>query len=236
MPPVIAENLDIVISRIHAAATAAGRQPKDVHLLAVSKNCSSDTIRKAVVAGQQSFGENYVKEALEKMTELANTTYNENTQKRLIWHFIGPLQTNKTKLVATNFDWVHSVDRLKTAERLSLQRPAYLPPLQVCLQVNISGETSKSGTMPEDVQILAKTVASLPNIQLRGLMTIPKATTDPIAQRCEFATLRMLYERLNTYGLALDTLSMGMSHDLETAIAEGATIVRVGTAIFGARN
>jgi pyridoxal phosphate enzyme (YggS family) len=198
-----------------------------VQLLAVSKTWPAASVREAVAAGQRAFGENYVQEGAEKALELAGSG--------LEWHFIGPLQSNKTRLVAENFAWMHSVDRLKVAERLAAQRPPGLAPLQVCIQVNVSGEVSKSGCAPGEAATLARAVATLPNIRLRGLMAIPEPTDDTRLLRGRFAVLRDLRERLNAEGMQLDTLSMGMSHDLEDAIMEGATLVRVGTAIFGER-
>ena len=224
----IADNLQAVQSRIARAAQAAGRAPDDVRLLAVSKTWPLACVLAAADAGQRAFGENYVQEAVDKKIAAA--------EKKLEWHFIGPLQSNKTRLVAENFDWVHSIERLKIAERLSAQRPGGLSPLQVCVQVNVSGEASKSGCAPEDAPALCRAVATLPNLRLRGLMGIPEPTDDPLAQRAAFRCLREIYETLRAAGLPLDTLSMGMSHDLEAAIAEGATIVRIGTAIFGERN
>ena len=197
--------------------------------MAVSKTCPAVSVRAAFDAGERDFGENYVQEALAKIDELADL------RTAIRWHLIGPLQSNKTREVATNFDWVHSVDRLKLAQRLSDQRPPELAPLQVCLQVNISGEASKSGVAPADALALAKTVASLPRLRLRGLMAIPEAAADIESQRAPHRALRELMTRLNAEGLALDTLSIGMSGDLEAAIAEGATWVRIGTAIFGGR-
>jgi pyridoxal phosphate enzyme (YggS family) len=224
----IATNLQAVKDRIRAVCRAHGRAADAVALLAVSKTWPAESVRAAAACGQHAFGENYVQEAVDKITALADLN--------LEWHFIGPLQANKTKLVATYFDWVHSIERLKIAERLSLQRPDHLPPLQVCVQVNVSGEDSKSGCAPEEAEDLALAVASLPHLQLRGLMAIPEPTEDLALLASRFASLRALGERLKVHGLALDTLSMGMSHDLETAIAAGATIVRVGTAIFGERH
>jgi len=200
-----------------------------VRLLAVSKTCPADAVREAHAAGLGDFGENYVQEALAKMAAL------DDLRDGLCWHLIGPLQSNKTREVAERFDWVHSVDRLKIAERLSAQRPAGLPPLQVCLQVNVSGAASKSGAAPADVPALARAVATLPRLALRGLMAIPEPEGDLDAQRRPHRALRQLLAALQAQGLALDTLSMGMSGDLEAAIAEGATCVRVGTAIFGVR-
>jgi len=199
-------------------------------LLAVSKTWPAASVRQAVAAGQREFGENYVQEAVEKAAELADMV-----ESGLEWHFIGPLQSNKTRLVAENFAWVHSVDRLKIAERLSAQRPSELAPLQVCIQVNVSGEASKSGCTPDQAATLANAVAALPGLCLRGLMAIPEPSDDDRLQRSRFALLRQLRDRLNAEGLSLDTLSMGMSHDLEAAIMEGSTLLRIGTAIFGER-
>lgn len=221
----IADNLSALAARIHNAAQAAGRDPTSVQLLAVSKTKPAAAIREVHAAGVRDVGENYLQEALAKQEELRDLP--------LIWHFIGPIQSNKTKAIAEHFDWVHSVDRLKIAQRLSEQRPAGLPPLNICLQVNVSGEDSKSGCAPADLPALANAVAALPNLRLRGLMAIPEPTEDRATQEAAFASLRQLQERLD---LGLDTLSMGMSHDLEAAIAQGATWVRIGTALFGARN
>jgi len=221
----IADNLSALAARIHNAAQAAGRDPASVQLLAVSKTKPAAAIREIYAAGVRDVGENYLQEALAKQEELRDLP--------LIWHFIGPIQSNKTKAIAEHFDWVHSVDRLKIAQRLSEQRPAGLPPLNICLQVNVSGEDSKSGCAPADLPALANTVAALPNLRLRGLMAIPEPTDDRATQEAAFASLRQLQEKLQ---LGLDTLSMGMSHDLEAAIAQGATWVRIGTALFGARN
>ena len=214
--------------RIADAAIAAGRDPAMVRLLAVSKTWPADSVREAAAAGQHAFGENYVQEGVAKVDELAGLG--------LEWHFIGPLQSNKTRLVANRFSWVHSIDRLKIAERLSEQRDVHLPPLEVCIQVNVSGEASKSGVAPADLPDLARAVAVLPRLRLRGLMAIPEPTPDVALQRARFASLRAMRNELNAAGFALDTLSMGMSDDLEAAIAEGSTLVRVGTAIFGSRN
>ena len=224
----ISANLQAVHARIAAAARAAGRDEKDVSLLAVSKTWPAEYVRLAADAGQHAFGENYVQEGVAKVAELESLG--------LEWHFIGPLQSNKTRPVAESFDWVHSVERMKIAERLSEQRPAGKSPLNVCLQVNVSGEASKSGCAPEEAVALAKAIAALPNLRLRGLMCIPEPAEDVEAQRRPFRQLRELYEQLRAEGLPLDTLSMGMSHDIEAAIAEGATMVRVGTAIFGERS
>ena len=230
----IADNLQAVLNRIARAADAAGRSPESVRLLAVSKTKPLADVLAAAQAGQHAFGENYVQEGVEK--RLGASAASALPDGKLEWHFIGPLQSNKTRLVAEHFDWVHSVDRLKIAERLSAQRPANLPPLQVCLQVNVSGEASKSGCQPADVPALCAAIAALPHLQLRGLMTIPEPVDDMAAQRRPFRQLRELALQVQAAGIALDTLSMGMSHDLEAAIAEGATLVRIGTAIFGERN
>ncbi|MFH1817173.1 MAG: YggS family pyridoxal phosphate-dependent enzyme [Pseudomonadota bacterium] len=224
----IAANLQAVRARIAAACAAAGRPADSVQLLAVSKTWPAAGVREAAAAGQRAFGENYVQEAVDKAAELAAL--------QLDWHFIGPLQSNKTRPVAEGFAWVHSVDRLKIAERLAAQRPPQLPPLHVCVQVNVSGEASKSGCAPDQAAALAHAVAALPGLRLRGLMAIPEPSDDSRLQRGRFALLRQLRDRLNAEGLELDTLSMGMSEDLEAAIMEGATIVRVGTAIFGKRD
>lgn len=225
----IADKIQEVSGRIARACDAAGRPVASVTLLAVSKTQGAEAVRAAVAAGQRRFGENYVQEALDKMDALVDL------RAQLEWHLIGPLQSNKTRAVAEAFDWVHGIDRLKLAQRLSEQRRADLPPLQVCLQVNVSGEASKSGVAPDEVEALALAVAALPRLRLRGLMAIPEPTADREAQRRPHRTLRELLERLNARGLALDTLSMGMTADLEAAVLEGATLVRVGTAIFGAR-
>jgi pyridoxal phosphate enzyme (YggS family) len=225
----IAENILQVRARISSACQAFHRLADDVHLLAVSKTCPGASVREAFAAGQRDFGENYVQEALAKMAELADLG------SGIRWHLIGPLQSNKTRDVAARFDWVHSVDRLKLAQRLSEQRPDDLPPLQVCLQVNISSEDSKSGVAPADVLALAQAVARLPRLRLRGLMAIPEPAADLASQRAPHRALRELFDALNAAGLGLDTLSIGMSADLEAAIAEGATWVRIGTAIFGSR-
>ena len=221
--------LQTVRSRIAQACAAAGRPVDSVTLLAVSKTFAANAVREAFAAGQREFGENYVQEALDKIAALADL------RAQIEWHLIGPLQSNKTRPVAAAFDWVHSVDRLKIAQRLSEQRPAELPPLQLCLQVNISGEASKSGLLPDEVLAVAQAVALLPRLRLRGLMAIPEPAEDQAAQRAPHRALRELLASLNDAGLALDSLSMGMSADLEAAVAEGATIVRIGTAIFGGR-
>lgn len=221
----LADNISAINARIHAAAMASGRDPAAVQLLAVSKTKPAVAIREAYAAGLADFGENYLQEALTKQQELSDLP--------LIWHFIGPIQSNKTKAIAEHFDWVHSVDRLKIAQRLSEQRPAGRPALNVCLQVNVSGEASKSGCAPADLPALAAAVSALPGLRLRGLMAIPEPTEVRAEQEAAFATLAQLQAQL---GLGLDTLSMGMSHDLEAAIAQGATWVRIGTALFGARD
>lgn len=223
----ISSTLQAVKQRIAAAARQAGRDPAQVMLLAVSKTFPAEAVDEAWQAGQRSFGESYVQEAVEKIGQLRNLP--------IEWHFIGPLQSNKTRPVAENFAWVHGIDRLKIAERLSAQRPTNLPDLQVCLQVNVSGETSKSGIAPQELPELARAVQALPHLKLRGLMAIPEPTDESATQHRRFAELRQLLEQLNRQGYALDTLSMGMSDDLEAAVAEGATIVRVGSAIFGTR-
>jgi len=223
----IATNLQAVRLRIARACKEQHREPSEVTLLAVGKTFAPTAIREAAEAGQREFGENYVQEALAKQDALRDLG--------LIWHFIGPLQSNKTRPIAQSFHWVHSLDREKIARRLSDARPATLPPLQVCIEVNLSGEGSKSGVAPAELAALARQVASLPRLALRGLMAVPEPTTDVALQRRRFAELRALKDELAREGLALDTLSMGMSADLEAAIAEGATIVRIGTAIFGER-
>ncbi len=226
----VIDNLQLVHSRIAAACAAARRPVSSVTLLAVSKTFGPDAVRAAFAAGCRQFGENYVQESLDKITALADL------RSAIGWHLIGPLQSNKTRPVAEAFDWVHSVDRLKIAQRLSEQRPPSLAPLNVCLQVNISAEPSKSGLAPAEVPAVALAVAALPRLRLRGLMAIPEPAADTAAQRTPHRALRELLTALNNQGLALDTLSMGMSADLEAAVAEGATIVRVGTAIFGGRS
>ena len=221
----IADNIGQVSQRIRAAADAVQRDASSIHLLAVSKTKPAQAVREAYAAGMRDFGENYLQEALGKQAEL--------TDLPLSWHFIGPIQSNKTRAIAENFAWVHSVERLKIAQRLSEQRPADLAPLNICIQVNVSGEASKSGCTPADLPALAQAISALPRLQLRGLMAIPEPTDDRAAQDAAFATVRELQAGLN---LPLDTLSMGMSHDLESAIAQGATWVRIGTALFGARD
>lgn len=227
--PSIATRLETVRRRIREAEKAANREPGSVTLLAVSKMQPVDALQQAIAAGQREFGENYLQEAADKQDALADAT-------DLHWHFIGPLQSNKTKPAAARFDWVHSVDRLKLARRLDGQRPEGLPPLNVCLQVNISGESSKAGLSPADTETLAGEMLQFDRLRLRGLMAIPAPASDPEKQRQPFRALRELLDRLNQrFPLHMDTLSMGMSADLEAAIAEGATIVRVGTDVFGPR-
>jgi len=221
----IAGNIAQVEARIRAAALAVHRDVTSIHLLAVSKTKPAAALREAHAAGVRDFGENYLQEARAKQIELADLP--------LCWHFIGPIQSNKTRDIAAHFAWVHSVDRLKIAQRLSEQRPADLPPLNICIQVNVSGEASKSGCTPADLPALAAAISALPRLKLRGLMAIPEPTEDRAEQDAAFAQVRTLQERLN---MGLDTLSMGMSHDLESAIAQGATWVRIGTALFGARD
>lgn len=224
----LADKYDSVCQQIRRACENANRSTDEVQLLAVSKTRSAEEVHQLHACGQSAFGENYLQEALDKIDALQDLA--------LEWHFIGPIQSNKTRPIAEHFDWVHSVDRLKVARRLSEQRPEALPPLNLCLQVNISGEASKSGCSPEELPKLARAVAALPHIQLRGLMAIPEPETDPERQRATFARVRALMTSLQTELSALDTLSMGMSGDLDAAIAEGASIVRIGTALFGPRN
>lgn len=221
------DRLRAVQARIAHAADAAGRAAATVHLLAVSKTFGADAVRALAACGQREFGENYLQEALDKQADLADLP--------LTWHFIGPIQSNKTRAIAEHFSWVHSVDRLKIAERLSVQRPPGLPPLQVCIEVNVSGEASKGGVTPADLPALAAAVSQLPGLQLRGLMAIPAPTADQAAQRAAFRKVREQFDALCAHGYTLDTLSMGMSGDLEAAILEGATVVRIGTALFGER-
>ena len=217
-----------VRARIDAACQAANRDSQAVTLLAVSKTFGPEAVREAYAAGQTAFGENYIQEAVEKITTLRDLP--------LQWHCIGPIQSNKTRLVAEHFDWVHTVDRLKIAQRLSEQRPAHLPPLQLCLQVNVDGGDNKSGVPPQEALALAKQVAALPNVRLRGVMSIPEPAPDFIAALASLTAVRAVFDELNAEGLALDTLSIGMSADLEAAIHAGSTMVRVGSAIFGGRS
>lgn len=224
----IAQNLQAVRRALERAAADAHRPAQDIALLAVSKTFPAAAVREAYQAGQTAFGENYLQEALRKIQALRDLP--------LEWHFIGPIQSNKTRAIAENFSWVHSVERFNVAERLSAQRPAALPPLNVCVQVNVSNEASKSGVAPEEVEELVHAIAALPRLKLRGLMAIPAPAQGLDAQRRPLARLRELLAQLNAHGFALDTLSMGMSQDMEAAVLEGATIVRVGTAIFGKRD
>ena len=224
---VIHDNLQAVRARIARAAAAVGRDPSTVALLAVSKTHSAAMVAQALDAGQRAFGENYVQEAVEKMDALSG--------KGVEWHLIGPLQSNKTRLVAERFDWVHTFESEKIARRLSDQRLAGMAPLNVLIQVNVSGEASKSGVSPEDVGPLAGAIAGQPRLRLRGLMAVPESTANLLLRRSRFSELKRLFEDLTRNGFDLDTLSMGMSEDMESAIAEGATMVRIGTAIFGAR-
>lgn len=227
----ISENLASVRQLIHGVALQYRRSPDSVHLLAVSKTFGPSAVIEAAEVGQRAFGENYLQEALEKQQAVQAL----RPDLLLEWHFIGPIQSNKTRPVAEHFAWAHAVDREKIARRLSEQRPVHLPPLNVCLQVNVSGEASKSGVSPQDLPVLAQTVATLPNLRLRGLMAIPEPADDFESQRKPFALLRGLQQDLASIGIITDTLSMGMSADLAAAIAEGATMVRIGTAIFGKR-
>ena len=223
----IRNNLQRVQERIATACAQAQRPVTDVTLLAVSKTFSPDAVREAHDAGQRAFGENYIQEAVEKIALLRELP--------LQWHCIGPVQSNKTRLVATHFDWVHTIDRLKIAQRLAEQRPQELPPLQVCIQVNIDGGPTKAGVAPKEVLVLAGAIRLLPQLKLRGLMTIPEPAADFAAQRAIHMRTRALFDQLNAAGLHLDTLSMGMTADLEAAIDAGSTMVRIGTAIFGGR-
>jgi pyridoxal phosphate enzyme (YggS family) len=226
----IAANIQQVHGRIARACAVAQRPVQSITLLTVSKTYSPDAVREAIAAGERRFGENYVQEGIDKIGALIEL------RGELEWHLIGPLQSNKTRVVASQFDWVHTVDRLKIAERLSDQRPPELPPMQVCLQVNTSGEATKSGLLPAELPAVARAVAALPRLRLRGLMAIPEPSDDPEEQRAAHRKLGELFEALRADGLNLDTLSMGMTADLEAAILEGSTMVRVGTAIFGARS
>jgi pyridoxal phosphate enzyme (YggS family) len=223
----IAENLTRVHAQMAAACLAAGRPAGSVTLLAVSKTWGPQAVRAAHAAGQTAFGENYIQEAVDKIAALQDLP--------LVWHCIGPIQSNKTRLVAEHFDWVHSIDRLKIAQRLSEQRPEHLPPLQVCIQVNVDGGDTKSGVSPPELPALAQAVAALPRMRLRGLMTIPEPAETEAQMRAVHRQAKDLFEQLRAQGLPLDTLSMGMSADMAAAIAEGSTLVRVGTAIFGQR-
>ena len=223
----IADNLQRIHDRISQVCGKAGRPPNSVALLAVSKTFGADAVVQAHAAGQTAFGENYIQEAVEKIIALAHL--------RLQWHCIGPIQSNKTRLVAEHFDWVQTVDRLKIAQRLSEQRPPHLAPLQVCIQVNVDGGATKSGIAPDQALELAQAVAALPRLRVRGLMCIPEPAPDFVAACAVFTRARALFDQLNVAGMGLDTLSMGMSADLEAAVASGSTLVRVGSAIFGSR-
>ncbi|CAN5158314.1 YggS family pyridoxal phosphate-dependent enzyme [soil metagenome] len=239
----IAHHLRLVHDRINAACLAAGRDPAGVRLLAVSKTFGADAVAEAVVAGQHAFGENYIAEGVEKILALRRWQADETARTgaaaaALEWHCIGPIQSNKTRLVAGHFDWVHSVDRLKIAQRLSEQRPPELAPLQICLQVNIDGGANKSGVAPGEVQALAQAVAQLPRLVLRGLMAIPEPAIDFVAACALHASVKALFDQINASGVltvSMDTLSLGMTADLKAAIHAGSTMVRVGTAIFGGR-
>lgn len=228
----ITDHLQTVRTRVFQAAQQAHRDPSSVNLLAVSKTQPVSAILEAAEAGQLAFGENYEQEAVRKILAIRQ----ERPDLKLQWHFIGPIQSNKTRAIAEYFDWVHSVDRERIARRLSDQRPANMPPLNICLQVNISGENSKSGVRPEELADLAKAVSGMPRLKLRGLMAIPEPQPDPEKQRQPFNAMKTLFERLRKAGYDLDTLSMGMSDDMEAAVQEGATTVRIGTAIFGQRH
>jgi pyridoxal phosphate enzyme (YggS family) len=223
----IAQSLEKIRNRVTVLERRYDRPPGGVLVLAVSKTKPPEAVREAAEAGQRDFGENHVQDALTKLDAL--------TDLDLVWHFIGPIQSNKTRIVAARFDWVHSIDRAKIARRLNDQRPADLPALNVCIQVNVSGESSKSGVEPDELDALADVVSDLPRLKLRGLMTLPRPLDDLALQRQPFAALREMMQGLDARGFTLDTLSMGMTNDMEAAIAEGATIVRIGTAIFGAR-
>ena len=227
----IEQQLQQVRQRLHAACAAVGRPAEAVTLLAVSKTFGPDAVAEALAAGQRQFGENYIQEGVEKILSLAQ----HPARADMAWHCIGPIQTNKTRLVAAHFDWVQSIDRLKIAQRLSEQRPEHLPPLQVCVQVNVDAGANKSGVSPDELPALASAVAALPRLTLRGLMCIPEPAPDFEAEKAVFLRVRGLFDQLRGQGLTLDTLSMGMSADLEAAVAAGATMVRVGTAIFGGR-
>lgn len=227
----ISDNLQQVNERLARACALAGRDVQTVALLAVSKTFGPDAVQQALAAGQRAFGENYIQEGVEKILALREARPGAVIE----WHCIGPIQSNKTRLVAAHFDWVQSVDRLKIAQRLSEQRPAGMAPLQVCLQVNVDGGSTKSGVAPAELSALAEAVAPLPQLRLRGLMCIPEPAADFEAQRAVFLQARALFDGLNARGFGLDTLSMGMSDDLEAAVAAGSTMVRVGRAVFGSR-
>jgi pyridoxal phosphate enzyme (YggS family) len=224
----IAENLADISQRIHTTAIAAGRKTDSVGILAVSKTHSVDKIREAYAAGLTSFGESYVQEAIQKIIALQDLP--------LEWYFIGPIQSNKTRTIAEHFQWVLSIDRLKIARRLNEQRPQQLPPLNICVQVNVSRESSKSGIVQQALHEFVEQLVNLPRLKLRGLMAIPLKTTEEITQRAMFNELRRMFDDLNQHGYQLDTLSMGMTADLEAAVKEGSNLLRIGTGIFGARN
>lgn len=230
--PSITDSLKLIQQQIVQAAMQCERNPADVQLLAVSKTKPVDAVIEAADAGQWAFGENYEQEGVEKIRAIRSL----RPDLKLKWHFIGPVQSNKTRPIAENFDWVHAVDRERIAKRLSDQRPEGMPPINICLQVNISGEVSKSGVAPEEVLPLAKAVSVYPNVKLRGLMAIPEPEIDPLKQHEPFKAMKALFDQLKENGFDVDTLSMGMSADMTPAIQEGATIVRIGTAIFGARD
>lgn len=234
---IIASRLQALRTRISEAAGAAMRAPGEITLVAVSKTFPPHAVAEACAAGQTDFGENYAQEGIEKIAALSDLLQHRelSPDRPLVWHYIGPIQSNKTKAIAEHFDWVHGIDRAKIAERLSASRPSDKPPLQVCIQVNVSGEATKSGVAPDAVLGLAQAILRLPGLRLRGLMAIPESTMDTALQRTRFRMLREIRDELLRRGVALDTLSMGMSDDLEAAIAEGATLVRVGRAIFGER-
>jgi PLP dependent protein len=231
----VSEALQVVRARIAAAAQAAGRDPRSITLVAVSKTFPAHAVFDAVLGGQLDFGENYAQEAVEKIDATRALLAAHGAPPRATWHFIGPIQSNKTRVIAEHFDWVHSVERLRIARRLSEARSPAAAALNVCIQVNVSGEASKSGVRPDEVHDLAPQLLELPGLRLRGLMTVPRETPDPQVQKAQFRVLHTLLDALRARGIALDTLSMGMSDDLEAAIAEGATVVRVGRAIFGER-
>ncbi len=228
----ISHNLQAVLADIRQYAVSQQRDPENLQLLAVSKTFPVSAIVEAAQAGQLAFGENYVQEAVAKITELRT----QHPEFALEWHLIGPIQSNKTRLIASHFDWVHTIDRLEIAERLSRQRPDDLPALNVCIQVNISAEASKSGILPQQAYELAQQLSRLPRLRLRGLMCIPAASNDTVQQAQAFRALRLLRDQLEQQGMLLDTLSMGMSADYHAAIAEGSTLVRIGSAIFGKRD
>lgn len=225
----IYDNLQTVRAQIGAACAECGRNPNEVTLLAVSKTKPADAVCQAYAAGQREFGENYIQEGVDKIAQLADLA-------GAVWHMIGPIQSNKTRDVAAHFDWVHSIDRLKIAQRLSEQRPAHLPPLNVCIQVNIDGGLNKSGVLPQEALALALAVRNLPGLTLRGIMAIPEPTTDLVANSLILASVKSLFLSLKVHCAELDTLSMGMSADMKAAVQQGSTVVRVGTAIFGQRS